>query len=88
MELAEAVEFGYGLGSLCKLATYKSILGSHMARQLHNASTMQAKHQAIYQNYTATFPSHLTGEWKAHILKWNKDHTIKPDPYEEIETRR
>ena len=58
-----------------------------MARSLRTASIMQAKHQTIFDNYTATFPKELAQEWKAHILKWNKDHTIKPDPYEEIETR-
>ena len=49
---------------------------------------MQAKHQAIFQNYNTTFPATLTKDWKAHIAKWNKDHSIKPNPYEEIESRK
>lgn len=59
-----------------------------MAKSLRNASLMQAKHQAIFQNYNTTFPATLTKDWKAHIAKWNKDHSIKPNPYEEIESRK
>lgn len=46
---------------------------------------MQQKHRQIFEEYNATFPKDLTISWKAHIVKWNKDHSIKPDPYEEVE---
>lgn len=59
-----------------------------MSRSLHEAYLMQDKHQKILAEYTATFPKDLTNSWKEHIEKWNQDHSIKPDPYEEIETRK
>ena len=58
-----------------------------MAKSLHDASLMQAKHSSIFENYNTTFPQSLTQKWKAQIEKWNKDHSVKPDPYEEIESR-
>ena len=48
---------------------------------------MQEKHQKIFEDYNTTFPTKLTKAWGAHIVKWNKDHATKPDPYEEPDTR-
>lgn len=46
---------------------------------------MQEKHQGIFEQYNATFPEAQTQKWSEHVEKWNQDHTIKPDPYEDIE---
>lgn len=48
---------------------------------------MQEKHSKIFKDYNTTFPTNLTQAWGAHILKWNKDHKTRPDPYEEPDTR-
>lgn len=48
---------------------------------------MQNKHQQIFQEYNATFPANLTKTWGECVDKWNKDHTSKPDPYEDVENR-
>ena len=49
---------------------------------------MHEKHSKIFDEYNATFPAKLTKAWGAHVLKWNKNHKLKPDPYEEPDTRR
>ncbi|KAK7687212.1 hypothetical protein QCA50_009717 [Cerrena zonata] len=59
--------------------------GTHLAKSLYTASLMAQKHQQIFEQYNATFPSAQTQKWSEHIEKWNQDHTIKPDPYEDIE---
>ena len=59
-----------------------------MSRCLHDACAMKEKHSKIFEDYNTTFSQDLTQAWNAHILKWNKNHSIKPDPYEEPETRR
>ena len=87
MELGEGFEFRCGSSKLLRLLISETDIGTHMAKSLRNAYAMQVKHQGIFENYNTTFPAHLTREWKAHILKWNKDHSIKPDPYEDIEIR-
>lgn len=61
------------------------ILGINMSKSLHYAIQMQQKHKKIFEEHNATFPLSLTSSWKAHIEKWNQDHTVKPDPYEDIE---
>ena len=58
-----------------------------MSKSLHDACTMQEKHSKIFDDYNATFPTNLTETWNKKILEWNKDHSIKPDPYEEPEIR-
>ena len=58
-----------------------------MSKCLHDANSMHKKHSQIFADYNTTFPSDLTQSWNAHILKWNRNHKLKPDPYEEIEIR-
>ena len=61
--------------------------GHYMSRCFRDACAMQEKHSKIFDEYNATFPTHLTQSWDSHISKWNKDHSLKPDPYEAIEIR-
>lgn len=57
-----------------------------LAKSLLHAYLMQEKHRKIFEEYNVTFPTDLTYAWRKHIEKWNKDHSVKPDPYEDIET--
>lgn len=57
-----------------------------MAKSLHYSYAMWEKHKKIFEDHNATFSPTLVSSWGKHIEKWNKDHTIKPDPYEDIET--
>ena len=62
-------------------------LGNYLGKSLHDAHLMKDKHQVIFQEYNATFPADLTKTWNEQVEKWNKDHTSKPDPYEDVENR-
>lgn len=56
-----------------------------MSKSLHHSYLMQEKHKKIFEDYSNTFSANLISSWKKHIDKWNKDHSVKPDPYEDIE---
>lgn len=47
---------------------------------------MQKKHQKIFDEYHATFTPQQTTKWSKLIDKWDKNHAVKPDPYENVET--
>lgn len=47
---------------------------------------MVNKHKQIFDNYTQTVTPETISKWKDDIERWNRDHSAKPDPYEDVTT--
>ncbi|KAI0085202.1 hypothetical protein BDY19DRAFT_896968, partial [Irpex rosettiformis] len=52
-------------------------------RNLSNAIAMRDKHEAIFADFTKTFPAGIVEKWKDEVERWEADPLTSPDPFVE-----
>ena len=75
---------GFGMCLLLRLRnslTQSILIGALFLKHLREAFLMSDKHNAIFEDLTASFPAQTIAKWKADAERWDSNPTSKPDPF-------
>ncbi|THH16521.1 hypothetical protein EUX98_g9291 [Antrodiella citrinella] len=61
--------------------------GLLMSKSFLEAQDMMTKQTQRFEDLNATFTKETISRWSAQLTRWNNDPTVKPDPFEELESR-
>ncbi|KAI0069597.1 hypothetical protein K474DRAFT_1680807, partial [Panus rudis PR-1116 ss-1] len=79
----ETLDDHWGAWNWSKIVNF----GPHFARSLKRAHDMSIKHQAIFEEYTATFKPEMIAQWTKLMDEWKQHPGIQPDPFEAPELK-